>query len=203
MYAYLKGKLTGKEAPYLVIETAAGIAFEVRATQHVIERFEVGADCQIFTYLRVREDAQELFGFASEREKKLFLLLLGVSDVGAATALAVISAMPMDELVGSILNNDAKRLQTVKGVGAKTAQKIVLELKDKLPKEGFHAQMGDNALAAERISDTVQSETLAALMALGMNKIAAERSIRAVLKNYPEETFDQVEKLLRLALQHR
>ncbi|WP_027001327.1 Holliday junction branch migration protein RuvA [Hugenholtzia roseola] len=203
MYAYLKGKLASKEAPYLVIETPAGIAFEVRATQNVVERFEVGAECQIFTYLRVREDAQELFGFSSEREKKLFLLLVGVSDVGAATALAVISAMPMGELVAAILNNDAKRLQAVKGVGAKTAQKIVLELKDKLPKEGFHAEMGENSIAAGRISDTVQSETLAALMALGMNKIAAERSIRAVLKSYPEESFDQVEKLLRLALQQR
>jgi holliday junction DNA helicase RuvA len=204
MYAYIKGTVVGKGINSLVLETAGGIGYELKVVRSVLERAVENEKIQVFTYLKVREDAHELYGFASEDEKRLFLLLVGVSDVGPSTALGILSAMTLEALIQTISEGDHKALQAVKGIGQKTAQKIVLELKDKLPKEGFDLASVSSSTLVAGISKEVREETLAALMALGMNKIAADRSMKAAIKNAPQEqNLNDVETLLKLALNHR
>src|SRR6185295_4587503 len=177
MIAYLKGKLIHKEPTHVVVEVG-GIGYQASISFNTFSEIKDKEEIKLATYLHVREDAHLLFGFASEAEKSMFLSLISVNGVGPNTAMMVLSSLTPDELKSAILREDASTLQAVKGIGGKTAQRLILELKDKLrkaPADGATTLPG-------MVNNTLRQEALTALMTLGIARAAAEKSIDAVLR---------------------
>ena len=177
MIAYLKGKLVYKEPTHIVVEVG-GIGYQAFISFNTFSEIKDKEDIRLATYLHVREDAHLLYGFASEAEKSMFLNLISVNGVGPNTAMMVLSSLTADELKSAILREDAGTLQAVKGIGGKTAQRLILELKDKLRKAP-----ADGAITLPgMVNNTLRQEALTALMTLGIVRVAAEKSIDAVLR---------------------
>ncbi|MBS1558043.1 MAG: Holliday junction branch migration protein RuvA [Bacteroidetes bacterium] len=177
MIAYLKGKLVYKEPTHVIIEVN-GIGYQVGISLNTFSEIKDREDIKLATYLHVREDAQILYGFATEAEKQMFQMLISVNGVGPSTALVVLSYMPPDELKSAIVHENSAALQAVKGIGGKTAQRLILELKDKLKKETLEEGVGISGISR----NTMRNEALTALVTLGISKAQAERSIDALLK---------------------
>ena len=163
---------------------------------------------RLLTYLQIKEDAHTLFGFQTAAEKSLFLHLLGVSGVGAATALAVLSSLSVGEAQQAIVKEDVRTLQRVKGLGAKGAQRIVLDLRDKLKKEGIAASVvpaggaggaaASASVAARLAGNKTRNEALAALVTLGFARAAAEKALEAIIEQRGPDL--RVEELIKFAL---
>lgn len=177
MIAYLKGKLVAKEPTHAVIEVN-GIGYQVGISLYTFSLIKDKEDIRLATYLHVREDAHVLYGFATDAEKQMFQALISVNGIGPSTALVVLSYLTPDELKSAIVHEDTVALQAVKGIGGKTAQRMVLELKDKLRKENLEETQGNQGLAR----NTMRSEALTALITLGIAKSPAEKSLDAILK---------------------
>jgi holliday junction DNA helicase RuvA len=177
MIAYLKGKLVHKDPAHAIIEVN-GVGYQVNISLNTFAEIKDKEDIKLSTYFHVREDAQVLFGFASEAEKQMFQHLISVNGVGPSTALVVLSFLPPIELKSAIVREDAAALQAVKGIGGKTAQRLILELKDKLKRETTEEIPGNTGF----VRNTVRHEALSALVTLGIAKPAAEKSIDTVLK---------------------
>ncbi len=195
MIAYLKGKLVHKE-PTLVQIEVNGVGYQVSISLNTFSEIKDREDLKIFTYLHVREDAHILYGFVSEAEKQMFLQLISVNGVGPNTALVVLSYLPPTDLRSAIVREDAAALQAVKGIGGKTAQRIILELKDKLKKDLGDEEPGKTGM----VHNTVRREALTALVTLGIAKPAAERSIDTILKRMG--TSISLEELVKQALKN-
>ncbi|BDD02768.1 Holliday junction branch migration protein RuvA [Aureibacter tunicatorum] len=182
MIAYIKGELTHKEPAFIVLETG-GIGYEVKISLNTFSRIKDLDECMLLTYMQVREDAHTLYGFLEQSEKKLFMLLIGISGVGANTALAILSSLGVEEIEQAIVNEDKKAIESVKGIGAKTAQRIILELKDKLVKQGVVTSKAEIAGGVSNIAQyAIREESLAALTTLGIAKATAEKAIESILK---------------------
>ena len=177
MIAYLKGKLVHKEPTHVIVEVG-GIGYQAFISFNTFSEIKDKEDIRLATYLHVREDAHILFGFASEAEKLMFLSLISVNGVGPNTAMMVLSSLTPDELKSAILREDAGTLQAVKGIGGKTAQRLIFELKDKLRK----APSDGTSTLPGIVNNTLRQEALTALMTLGIVRAAAEKSIDAVLR---------------------
>lgn len=177
MIAYLKGKLVHKEPTHVLIEVN-GIGYQVGVSLHTFSEIKDREDITLFTYLHVREDAHILFGFATESEKHMFQLLISVNGVGPNTALVVLSYLAPEELKSAILSENTAALQAVKGIGGKTAQRLILELRDKLKKEAWEETPGIPGIQR----NTMRQEALTALVTLGISKAQAERSVDVLLK---------------------
>ncbi len=207
MIAHITGPLAELHPTHLVIE-AGGLGYEVRislATYDELKNLPEGSPVRLLTYFQVKEDAHTLFGFQSAAEKALFLHLLSVSGVGAATALAVLSSLSVAEAQQAIVKEDVRTLQRVKGLGAKGAQRIVLDLRDKLKKEGIVSNIvpaggaASGASVAERLAGNKnRSEALAALVTLGFARAAAEKSLDTIIEQHGAVL--RVEELIKLAL---
>ena len=195
MIAYLKGKLVHKE-PTLVQIEVNGVGYHVSISLHTFSEIKDREDLKLYTYLHVREDAHILYGFVSEAEKQMFLQLISVNGVGPNTALVVLSYLPPADLRSAIVREDAAALQAVKGIGGKTAQRIILELKDKLKKDLGDEEPGKTGM----VHNTVRREALSALVTLGIAKPAAERSIDTILKRMG--TSISLEELVKQALKN-
>src|SRR3954469_14899601 len=130
MFAYLEGDLTYK-SPSLLYLNVNGIGYEVNITLQTYDKIQQLDKCRLYTHLQIREDAWVLYGFADEQERSTFRLLLGINGVGAATARIILSSLTSDELARAVASEDVKTLERVKGIGAKTAQRLILELKGK------------------------------------------------------------------------
>jgi Holliday junction DNA helicase RuvA len=177
MIAYLKGKLVHKDPTHLVIDVN-GVGYQVQISLNTFSQVKDAEDIKLSTYLHVREDAQILFGFGSEQEKSMFQNLISVNGIGPNTAMVVLSYMPPAELRAAIVREDAATLQSIKGIGGKTAQRLILELKDKLKKEA-----GEEITTGLAPSyNKMKQDALTALMTLGIARVAAEKSLDAVLK---------------------
>ena len=194
MIAYLKGKLTHKEPTHVIIEVN-GIGYHVHISLNTYSEIKDREDIRLSTYLQIREDAHVLFGFSSESEKSMFQNLISVNGVGPSTALVVLSYLPTAELKSAILREDAATLQAVKGIGGKTAQRLILELKDKIKKEG-----GDENSDTAPTYNKMRQEALSALMTLGIAKLAAEKSVDTVLKK--SGNTPTLEELVKQALKN-
>jgi len=194
MIAYLKGKLTHKEPTHIIVEVN-GVGYQVNISLNTFAEIKDQEDIRLSTYLQVREDAHILFGFSSEAEKSMFQSLISVNGVGPSTAMIVLSYLPPQDLRSAILREDAATLQSVKGIGGKTAQRLILELKDKLKKEGW-----DDSTAPSGGHNKMKQEALSALMTLGIAKAAAEKSIDAVLKKSGSSI--TLEELVKQALKN-
>ncbi|MBS1491035.1 MAG: Holliday junction branch migration protein RuvA [Bacteroidetes bacterium] len=177
MIAYLKGKLVYKEPTHAIIEVN-GIGYQVGISLNTFSEIKDREEIKLATYLHVREDAHVLYGFATEAEKQMFQMLISVNGIGPSTALVVLSYMPPDELKSAIVHENSAALQAVKGIGGKTAQRLILELKDKLKKETLEEGAGISGISR----NTMRSEALTALVTLGISKAQAERSIDILLK---------------------
>ncbi|MCX2742883.1 Holliday junction branch migration protein RuvA [Mangrovivirga sp. M17] len=195
MIAYIKGKLAYKDPAQVVIE-AAGVGYRLLISLQTYEAIPDKEDIKLLTYLHIKEDAHTLFGFAQESERVLFLHLISVSGVGPSTALMMLSGMNASEIIDAVVSEDVKTIQRVKGIGAKTAQRLILELKDKLKKEAADLDLGTNE---EKSSVSgIRNEALSALTTLGIAKPAAEKNIDLVLKKVGNTV--GLEELIRQAL---
>lgn len=194
MITYLKGRLAFKDPTHLVVDVG-GVGYEVKISLITYSQVKDKEDILIQTYLHVKEDSHTLFGFYEASEKKRFLDLLSINGVGPSTALMILSSLDAKELQAAIVQEDVKTIQSVKGIGGKTAQRIILELKDKMKKEGL---LDKSIEIQPRFDNTLRSEALSALTTLGINKSAAEKTVDKILKEYGEEL--KLEELIKLAL---
>lgn len=191
MIAYLNGKLAKKDPTYVVLDVN-GIGYNVRISLNTYSRIKDMDTCLMHTYLHVKEDAHTLYGFIQEDEKVLFQLLISISGVGPNTAMMLHSSLSVDELERAILQENVAIIQKVKGIGSKTAQRIILELKDKVKKESY------SKLAVEIPGSAIKAEALAALQTLGINKLVAEKSIDQILLKHGNTL--SLEELIKLVL---
>jgi len=194
MIAYIEGKLAVKEPAYVIVE-AYGIGYEIRISLNTYQAIKDLDNCKLMTHLHIKEDAHTLFGFHNRTEKKLFLDLISISGVGPGTGIVVLSSLPAGELKAAIINGEANLIQSIKGIGAKTAQRIILELRDKLQKEDSGTSPS-NILESRR--NTASQEALSALVTLGFNKNQAEKSIHSIAKKHGDQI--TVEEIIKLAL---
>ena len=194
MITYLKGRLAFKDPTHLVVDVG-GIGYEVKISLTTYSQVKDKEDILIQTYLHVKEDSHTLFGFYEASEKKRFLDLLSINGVGPSTALMILSSLDAKELQAAIVQEDVKTIQSVKGIGGKTAQRIILELKDKMKKEGL---LDKSVEIQPRFDNTLRSEALSALTTLGINKSIAEKTVDKILKESGEEI--KLEELIRQAL---
>ncbi len=194
MYDYISGKLAFKCPAYVVID-AGGVGFHINISLHTFSQLSVNENnCKLFVWLHVKEDAHTLYGFAEEGERRLFLHLISVSGIGAGTGRMMLSSITPAEIQQAIIKGDVPLIQRIKGIGPKSAQRIVLELQDKLKKEG------PDSLITVPVNHTVKEEALSALVMLGFAKIAAEKVIDQIVKKDEENL--TVEKLIKIALKN-
>ncbi|HAF47464.1 MAG: Holliday junction branch migration protein RuvA [Flavobacteriales bacterium] len=191
MIYYVKGEFVIKSATQVVVD-CAGVGYDVQISLNTYADIEPLSNGLLYTYHLVREDAQQLYGFSTQREKALFELLISVSGVGANTARVILSSLAPHEVEQAIMSEDAHTLQGVKGIGAKTAQRIVIDLRDKVAK---------TAVAVEGVvaaSGGARAEAHSALTTLGITAKQAENILNKLLKSNPNAT---TEELVRQALQ--
>ena len=191
MIYYVKGEFVIKSATQVVVD-CAGVGYDVQISLNTYADIEPLSNGLLYTYHLVREDAQQLYGFSTQREKALFELLISVSGVGANTARVILSSLAPHEVEQAIMSEDAHPLQGVKGIGAKTAQRIVIDLRDKVAK---------TAVAVEGVvapSGGARAEAHSALTTLGITAKQAENILNKLLKSNPNAT---TEELVRQALQ--
>lgn len=190
MYAYIQGDIAEKNPTYVVLD-CGGVGYMVHISLHTFSQLKDRQQVKLLIYYIVREDAHVLFGFFEESERRVFIHLLSVSGVGANTARMILSGMSPKEVAQCILSEDVARIQAVKGIGAKTAQRIIVDLKDKIQKEDF------GNMSVSSLSHPVKSEALSALVMLGFQKNAAEKVLDTILS---KETELNSEGLIKQAL---
>jgi len=191
MYAYIDGKLAFKSPSYVVIE-AGGVGYHINISLNTFSRIGDVERCKLFTWLHVKEDGHTLYGFADEGERRLFLHLISVSGVGPNTGRMMLSSITPEEIQAAIVKGDVSQIQRIKGIGPKSAQRLVLELQDKLKKEG------PDTLISMPKHNTVKDEALSALVMLGFARNAVEKVLEQELnKNGSNLT---VEQLIKFAL---
>lgn len=193
MIDYIKGTIAYKSPTFVTVETAGGVAYRLHISLGTYAKIEALEKVQLLAYLQIKDDAHVLYGFADEAERSLFSLLLSVSGVGGSTAQIILSSMSTDEVRAAILNENEVAFSRVKGIGPKTAKRILLDLKDKVKKDG-----GDDILSKAVASSTVRDEALAALLALGFQRIPAQKALNKILQARTDSP--TVEDLIRIAL---
>ena len=194
MFYYLKGTV-GHLAPGLAVIDCGGVGYACQTTTYTLSALKAGESAKLYTYLNVREDAMELFGFSSESERDCFQMLLGVSGVGPKAALAILSSSTPEGLATAIITGNEKALTAAQGVGKKIAQRIILELKDKLAKGQLPAAESYGGTGVTVIPQDKTSEAAAALAVLGYNP----NEIAAALKGIDLEKLS-LEEVVRQAL---
>ncbi|MGK0366031.1 MAG: Holliday junction DNA helicase RuvA [Saprospiraceae bacterium] len=194
MIHYIKGEITFKSPTFIVVETG-GIGYKVNISLNTYAKIEKLERVKILTTFLVKEDSQTLFGFADDAERQLFSLLLSVSGVGPSTTQVMLSSMTPDEIKSAIIGEDVNAFKKVKGVGPKTAKRIILDLKDKILKDG-----GDiiNLTPASAADNTMRNEALMALVGLGFSKISAQKALNKILKE--QKDIDTVQDLIKAGL---
>lgn len=194
MFYYLKGTV-GHLAPNLAVIDCGGVGYACRTTSYTLSTLQTGESAKLYTHLNVREDAMELYGFASENERNCFQMLIGVSGVGPKAALSILSATTPEGLATSIITGNEKALMVAQGIGKKIAQRIILELKDKLSKGQLPAEESYGGTGVTVIPQDKTSEASAALAVLGYNPA----EIAAALKGLDLEKLT-LEEIVRQAL---
>ena len=196
MIAFLRGQFV-QVTPARLIVDVSGVGYEVNISLHTYESISKKESGQLHTYLHITENSQVLFGFFTLQEKELFLHLISVSGVGASTARMMLSGMQPDEIIRAIIQGDARQLEAIKGIGKKSAERLVLELKEKLSKINTNnSPLGGFAAAqANPYQDAIQ-----ALIALGIQKAVAEKAVDKTIKL--EGAGESLEVLIKLALKN-
>ncbi|MGI6652595.1 MAG: Holliday junction branch migration protein RuvA [Christensenellales bacterium] len=196
MYAFIEGTVEAKSLTELVV-SAGGVGYRILCTTTALSGAPaIGETMRVYTFLNVREDALELFGFLSQEERALFLKLTGVTGIGPRTALGIVGSMPINDLKLAVMTGDIAVLSRAPGVGKKTAQRIALELKDKFAPDELMMEGGDVPVMTAS-SGGSQGEAILALLSLGYTQTEAARAISQVQKEAGDAPADQ---LVRLAL---
>jgi len=194
MFAYIKGSLEMKFKNYVVIDVG-GLGYKIFMAENAINSIgEIGEIIKVFTYYRVREDDISIYGFRTQEELRTFELLISVSGVGAKSALVMLSCIEPSEFAIAVISNNVKLLTQVPGIGPKSAQRIILELKDKLKTEQSDEQIEESKLKSEKISANVE-EAISGLMVLGYSR----RDIEKAFEHLTVETLS-VEDLIKKGL---
>lgn len=199
MIGYLSGKIIEKNANVVIMDVG-GVGYEVHIPLSTFyELGDAGADVQLRIYTHVREDAIQLFGFKTARERELYLKLISVQGVGAKSGITMLSGMSADEIIAAIRTDNLAKLTAIPGVGKKTAERLVIELRDKIGELSSGVSAGVSMAAGAAIGgEGVFDDALSALVNLGYRKEAAEKAIQQAIKDGTELN---VQKLLRSALQ--
>ncbi len=199
MINYLKGKLTELLPAQATVE-CHGVGYALSISLNTYSAIQGKEDVLLYVYEAIREDAWTLYGFSTKQERELFLLLISVSGIGGNTARTMLSSFSAPELAALILDGNEKMLKTVKGLGAKTAQRIIVELRDKVASLGMEtaSASSDSSAAADIIHSEVYSEAVDALKMLGFPPAPAAKVVKSILKDNPSAP---VEKVIKMALQ--
>src|ERR1700749_985608 len=185
MYAYIDGKLAYKSPSYVVID-AGGVGYHINISLNTYSQLGTAERCKLFTWLHVKEDGHTLYGFFDEGERRLFLHLISVSGIGPNTGRMMLSSITPDEIQTAIVKGDVPLIQRIKGIGPKSAQRLILELQDKLRKEG------PDTLTTMPATHTVKEEALSALVMLGFVRNAVEKVLeQEINKNGEDLTVEQ------------
>ena len=191
MIAYLAGKFAYKN-PAVVYVDVNGVGYEVNISLNTWAHIQNLTEGKLFTYQQIKEDAHTLYGFFDTMEKEIFVMLISVSGVGAATARMMLSSMKPDEINRAIVQGNARLLETVKGIGRKTAERLVLELRDKVNKQHFDANITPVK------GNSLGQDALNALVSLGISKPIAEQAVNKIINTEP--TITHLEDIIKKAL---
>jgi len=187
MINYLQGKLAEKSPTQIVVD-CQGVGYEVNISLYTYGQLPQDESIKIFTYLQVREDAQVLYGFMQKAEREVFIKLISVSGIGASTARMMFSSLSPEEVIDAIASADVETIKSVKGIGLKTAQRVIVDLKDKISK----IEQSNEVLPQQ--NNTNKNEALSALVTLGYTKKQAEKSVQKILKDSPEASIEEIIK---------
>jgi Holliday junction DNA helicase RuvA len=193
MYAYIDGKLVFKSAAYVVIDVG-GVGYHINISLNTYAKLQEIERCKLFTWLHVKEDAHTLYGFADEGERRLFLHLISIPGIGPNTGRMMLSSITPVEIQNAIISGNVTLIQRIKGIGPKSAQRIILELQDKLKKEG------PEILSAIPLNKTAAEEAISALVMLGFNRSVAEKVLEKEISKVGNDL--NVEQLIKLALKN-
>ena len=191
MIAFVRGNFIHK-SPALVLVDVNGVGYELHISLNTYSSIQAMDKGQLHTYLQIKEDAQTLYGFFDVQEKELFVQLISISGVGAATARMMLSSLKPEEIVRAIIQGNTRLLESIKGIGKKSAERIILELRDKMSKTSYNINI------SPLINNTLEQDALNALMALGIARPTGEQAVRRVLKAEP--ALSQVEDIIKKAL---
>lgn len=191
MYEYIDGKLAYKCPTYIVLE-AGGIGYHINISLNTFSLVKDQERCKLYTWLHVKEDGHTMFGFADEGERRLFLHLISVNGVGPNTARMMLSSISPIEIEEAIIRGDVGLIKSIKGIGPKTAQRLIIDLQDKLQKSG------DGTLIAIRQDHTAREEAVSALVMLGFVKNNAEKAVDTAVKKSDKNL--SVEEIIKIAL---
>lgn len=195
MIEYIKGEIA-EITPALAVIDCNGLGYAINISLNTYTAIQALRTTKLYIYEAIREDAYILYGFSTKQERELFLLLISVSGIGGNTARMILSALSPAELCNVISSGNDKLLKTVKGIGLKTAQRIIVDLKDKIATSGLETGGGELLIAAAAHSE-VHEEAVAALTMLGFAQAPSQKVVTAILKEEPDAT---VEKVIKLAL---
>ena len=187
MIAHIEGKLVVKTPAYLVVD-CAGVGYGINISLHTFEKIKDEEHIRILTHLSVKEDSQTLYGFADEEERQLFLQLISVSGVGTNTARMILSALKTFDIKSAITSGNWSLLKTIKGIGPKTAQRIVIDLQDKINKT--EGETSSILFAGNKAND----EALSALVMLGFSRAEAEKGLMKIKQQNPNYTVEELVK---------
>ncbi|MEI6584045.1 MAG: Holliday junction branch migration protein RuvA [Chitinophagia bacterium] len=193
MIAFVRGKFVQK-SPSRVVVDVMGVGYELQISLHTYSSISASDEGLIYTYLHITENAHTLFGFHHPDEKEMFLHLISVSGVGATTARIMLSGMEPREIAAAIVGGNTRQLESIKGIGKKSAERLIVELKDKLGK-----QFSGSTQAVTGVFSTVEGDAVHALVALGIGRVMAEQAVKKTLQSHSEEI--ELEHLIKLALQ--
>jgi holliday junction DNA helicase RuvA len=196
MIAYIEGRLSSLDPTFAIIDIQ-GLGYQIRISLQSFSALKgTNEKVKLYTHLHIKEDAHTLFGFVEPGEKSLFIDLISVSGIGPGTAMVMLSSLSNNEIRQAIINEDLRTIQGIKGIGLKTAQRAIIELKDKLRKDSYAT--GTSLLDMTTPASTLKSEALAALTTLGIARAVAEKSIDNILSKEGYQL--SLEQLIKLAL---
>ena len=193
MIAFVRGHFAVKTPARIVVDVN-GVGYELQVSLNTYAAISNKDSGQLFTYLHITENAQTLFGFAELAEKEMFLHLISVSGVGAATARMMLSGMKPDEIARAIVQGNTRQLEGIKGIGKKSAERLIVELRDKLGKQPLDSAVSVTGFQA------VDADAVNALIALGIGRVMAEQAIKKTLANITETT--SLEDIIKQALKN-
>ena len=187
MITHLQGKLVEKNPTHLVID-CQGVGYEVHISLHTYSQIPDQENVRVYTHLQIREDAHQIFGFYTAQERSLFRLLISVSGIGASTARSMLSSMEPTQIQQAVMQEDLNTIKSIKGIGLKTAQRLILELKDKISRSDLGAEI------PAVLNNTSKEETLSALEVLGYTRKASEKIVDQLIQASPDSSVEQLIK---------
>lgn len=194
MIDYIKGELS-ELTPAMAVVEAAGVGYAMNISLNCYSAIQGKKNVKLYVYESIREDAHVLFGFASKKEREMFLLLITVSGVGPNTARMVLSSMSPAELCNSISTGNERMIKTIKGIGLKTAQRIIVDLRDKIVSLGIAEEIPAGGSMENPVDNRVKEEAVSALTMLGFSPAPSQKVVMQILKDNPTAAVEQVIKM--------